>query len=199
MFIDQAKIYVKGGDGGKGCNSFYRDKYTRFAIRNGGDGGMGSDIIIRADRNLCTLLDFKYNRHFYGAHGGHGSSNNKKGKNADDIIIRVPMGTTIKDVKTGCVLRDLDQDQQDFIVSERAILPEEVVIEIARFEEAVDHTRTEIQDIKEKIASQVGTKDAQIFDAHLLVLEDSMLIDEVKKRIKAEKLSAEFVFSQVLP
>ncbi len=89
-------------------------------------------------------------------------------------------------------------DQQDFIVSERAILPEEVAIEIARFEEAVDHTRVEIQNIKEKIATQAGMKDAQIFDAHLLVLEDCMLIDEVKKRIKAEKLSAEFVFSQVL-
>lgn len=89
-------------------------------------------------------------------------------------------------------------DQQDFIVSEREILPEEVVIEIARFEEAVDHTRTEIQDIKDKIAKQVGSKDAQIFDAHLLVLEDCMLIDEVKKRIKSEKFSAEFVFSQVL-
>ncbi|MBF0122687.1 MAG: phosphoenolpyruvate--protein phosphotransferase [Candidatus Omnitrophica bacterium] len=89
-------------------------------------------------------------------------------------------------------------DQQDFIVSERAILPEEVAIEIARFEEAVDHTRVEIQNIKDKIASQVGMKDAQIFDAHLLVLEDCMLIDEVKKRIKSEQVSAEFVFSQVL-
>jgi GTP-binding protein len=116
VFIDQAKIYVKGGDGGKGCNSFYRDKYTRFGIPNGGDGGKGSDIIIRADRNLYTLLDFKYNRHFYGQHGGHGSSNNKKGRNASDIIIRVPLGTTVRDVKTGCILRDLDKDQQDFIV-----------------------------------------------------------------------------------
>lgn len=89
-------------------------------------------------------------------------------------------------------------DQQDFIVSERFILAEEVASEIARFEEAVDCTRREIEEIKEKIASQVGTKDAQIFDAHLLVLEDSMLIDEVKKSIKAEKCSAESVFSRVL-
>lgn len=117
MFIDQAKIYVKGGDGGKGCNSLYRDKYKRLGTPDGGDGGEGSDIIIKADRNLSTLLDFKYNRHFYGSHGGHGSSNNKKGKNAPDIIIRVPVGTTVRDINSGCMLRDLDKDQLDFIVA----------------------------------------------------------------------------------
>src|SRR4030042_1329021 len=107
MFIDSAKIYVRSGDGGKGCLSFYRDKYTRHGIPNGGDGGRGADIIVKADRNLHTLLDFQYNRHFYGSHGGHGSSKNKKGKDAQAVIIRVPCGTTIKDVKTGCALRDL--------------------------------------------------------------------------------------------
>ncbi|MBF0569504.1 MAG: phosphoenolpyruvate--protein phosphotransferase [Candidatus Omnitrophica bacterium] len=89
-------------------------------------------------------------------------------------------------------------DQQDFIVPDRGMLEEEVPIEIARFEEAVIHTKTEIRDIKEKIELQVGSKDAQIFDAHLLVLEDSMLIDEVKKKIKSDKLCAESTFSKVL-
>lgn len=117
MFIDSVKIYVRGGDGGKGCQSFYRDKYTRVGIPDGGDGGNGSDIVIKADRNLYTLLDFKYNRHFYGLNGGHGSSKNKKGKDAPDIIIRVPVGTTIKDIKTDCILRDLDKDQEQVIVA----------------------------------------------------------------------------------
>ncbi len=117
MFIDSAKIYVKGGNGGKGCQSFYRDKYQRFGIPDGGDGGRGADIIIRADRNLHTLLDFQYNRHFYGAHGGHGSGNSKKGKEAPFIVIRVPMGTVVKDIKTDCLLRDLDKDQDEFIVA----------------------------------------------------------------------------------
>lgn len=89
-------------------------------------------------------------------------------------------------------------DQQDFIVPERAILDEEVSIEIARFEEAIVHTKSEIQSIKDKIAREVGGQASQIFDAHLLVLEDCMLIEEVKKRIVQEKFSAEHVFSQVL-
>ncbi len=118
MFIDNAKISVRGGSGGKGCQSFYSDRYTRGKkIPNGGPGGRGADIIVRANRNLRTLLDFSYNRHFYGSHGGHGSSNNKKGRGAQDIIIQVPVGTTIKDANTNCTLRDLDKDGQEVVVA----------------------------------------------------------------------------------
>jgi len=117
MFIDSAKIYVRGGRGGKGCSSLYRDKYTRRGIPDGGRGGKGADIIIKADRNLHTLLDFQYNRHFFGLKGGNGSSKNKKGKNAPSVIIRVPCGTVIKDAKTDCVLRDLDKDQEEVIAA----------------------------------------------------------------------------------
>ena len=117
MFIDSVKIYVRSGDGGKGCRSFYRDKYTRRGIPDGGDGGRGADIIVRADRNLFTLLDYQYNRHFYGKHGEHGSGKTKKGSNAEPIIIRVPCGTIIKDAKTGYVLRDLALDEEEVIVA----------------------------------------------------------------------------------
>jgi GTP-binding protein len=117
VFIDQAKIYVKAGSGGRGCNSFYRDKYRRVGIPDGGDGGKGADIIVRADRNLHTLLDFKYNRHFVGTNGGHGSGKNKKGKDAPSLIIRVPCGTVIRDLKTDCLLRDLDLDQEQVVVA----------------------------------------------------------------------------------
>ncbi len=117
MFIDQAKIYVKGGNGGNGCRSFYRDKYTRQGKPDGGDGGRGADIIVRADRNLYTLLDFRYNRHFYGKHGEHGSGNNKKGKGTPAIIIHVPLGTQIKDTRTGCVLRELTKDEEQVIAA----------------------------------------------------------------------------------
>ncbi len=116
MFIDQAKIYVKGGTGGKGCSSLYRDKYTRRGVPDGGNGGKGSDIIIRADRNLHTLLDFQYNRHFFGLKGGNGSSKNKKGKGSPTVVIRVPCGTVVKDAKTECALRDLDKDQEEVII-----------------------------------------------------------------------------------
>lgn len=117
MFIDTVKIYVRAGNGGKGCQSFYRDKYTRRGIPDGGDGGKGADIIIRADRNLRTLLDFKYNQHFYGKKGQDGSGKKKKGKDAPNIIIRVPPGTIIKEIKTNCILRDLDKDQEEVIVA----------------------------------------------------------------------------------
>lgn len=117
MFIDTVKIYVRAGNGGKGCHSFYRDKYTRRGIPDGGDGGKGADIVIRADRNLRTLLDFQYNQHFYGKKGQDGSGKNKKGKDAPNIIIRVPPGTIIKEIKTNCILRDLDKDQEEVIVA----------------------------------------------------------------------------------
>jgi GTP-binding protein len=117
MFIDKAKIYVRAGSGGKGCESYYRDKYTRYGIRNGGDGGRGADIIIRAEAHLYTLLDFRYNRHFKGEDGGHGLSQQKKGKDALAVIIRVPCGTTVKDAATGCILRDLEHDQDEVIAA----------------------------------------------------------------------------------
>jgi GTP-binding protein len=117
VFIDRAVIYVKSGQGGKGCASFYRDKLNRTGFPDGGDGGKGADIIIRADRNLYTLLDFKYNRHFFGSHGSHGSGKKKSGKSAMDVIIRVPVGTVVKDVKNNCTLCDLSDDRQQVTVA----------------------------------------------------------------------------------
>jgi len=117
VFIDGAKINIRAGSGGKGCQSLHRDKYQRQGIPDGGDGGKGADIIIRADRNLLTLLDFQHHRHFFGAHGAHGSSNHKKGRGAEDIIIRVPLGTTIKDFATNSALRDLNLDGDQVIVA----------------------------------------------------------------------------------
>ena len=117
VFIDQAKIYVKAGKGGKGCQSFYRDKYQRWETPNGGDGGRGSDIIIKADRNLHTLIDFQYKRHFFASAGGAGLGKNKKGKNAAPLFIRVPPGTIIKDRKINCVLCELEKDQEEAVVA----------------------------------------------------------------------------------
>ena len=117
MFIDSAKIELRAGSGGKGCKSLYRDKYQRQGKADGGDGGKGADIIFRADHNLLTLLDFQHHRHFFGVHGGHGSSNHKKGRTAEDVIVRVPVGTIIQDAATGMVLRDLNEDGQEVTVA----------------------------------------------------------------------------------
>ena len=117
MFIDNVKIFVKAGNGGKGCRSFYRDKYTRHGIPDGGDGGKGADIVIRADRHLRTLLDLRYHREFRGSHGAHGSGNKRKGKNAPAVVIRVPVGTVIKDAVTASLLRDLDKVDEEVVVA----------------------------------------------------------------------------------
>lgn len=117
MFIDTVKIYVRSGDGGDGCRSFYRDKYTRQGIPNGGDGGKGADIIIRADKNLYTLYDFQFNRHFRGKDGQNGSGKDQKGKDAREIIIKVPCGTVVKDIQADCILRDLKDDGDQVIAA----------------------------------------------------------------------------------
>jgi GTP-binding protein len=110
MFVDQAKIKVKAGDGGDGCTSFYHDKFTRRGIPDGGDGGKGGDVIIRANKNLFTLYDFQFRRHFKAEDGKNGSGKGKKGADGKDLIISVPLGVTVKDLKTDCVLRSLDSE-----------------------------------------------------------------------------------------
>ncbi len=117
MFVDSVKIYVKAGDGGKGCSSLYQDMFNMRGFPDGGDGGWGADIIIRADRNLHTLLDLQYKKHFVGKHGGHGSSKKQKGRDAAPIIIRVPCGTVIKDAGLDCVLGTLEKDQEELTVA----------------------------------------------------------------------------------
>ncbi|MCX5711954.1 MAG: GTPase ObgE [Candidatus Omnitrophica bacterium] len=116
MFIDSTKIHIRAGRGGRGCSSFYRDKYTREGVPDGGAGGKGADVIIRADRNLYSLLDFKYNRDFRAQDGAHGSGNKKKGKDGVVMVIRVPLGTTVKDLSTDCILRDLNKDKEEFVI-----------------------------------------------------------------------------------
>jgi len=118
MFIDTAKIYLKAGDGGDGCNSFYRDRSIRLGRPDGGEGGDGGDVILLADKNVHTLLDFKYNRHFIAESGRNGSSNNKTGKNGKDRIVRIPLGTMVYDEKTGDLLRDLINEADSVRVCE---------------------------------------------------------------------------------
>lgn len=117
MFIDIARIKLKAGRGGKGCASFYHDRFQRHPSRNGGNGGKGADIILQADSNIHTLLDFRYRQHFNAPDGGHGSSNNKHGPGGRDLIIKVPAGTIVRDVHNGLVIRDLKHDKERFIVA----------------------------------------------------------------------------------
>src|SRR5690625_5180986 len=100
MFIDQANVYVKGGDGGNGMIAFRREKYVPKGGAAGGDGGKGGDVIFRVDEGLNTLLHFRYNRHFKAGHGENGMSKGKHGKNADPFIVEVPPGTVVYDDDT---------------------------------------------------------------------------------------------------
>lgn len=117
MFIDRARIFVKAGDGGNGMSSFRREKYVPNGGPNGGDGGKGADIILKADRNINTLVDFRYKRQFKAPAGEGGQSSNKYGRGADNMIIPVPLGTTVKDEESGKVMADLIEDGQTYVVA----------------------------------------------------------------------------------
>lgn len=111
MFVDSAKIYIKAGDGGDGCVSFHREKYVAAGGPDGGDGGKGGDIVFKADDNLSNLIDFRYKRKFVAERGKDGCAKNCTGRNAPDLVIKVPRGTVIKEAETGRILADISGDE----------------------------------------------------------------------------------------
>ena len=117
MFVDEVIIDVTAGHGGDGCMAFRREKYIAMGGPFGGNGGKGGDIIFKADEGLRTLIDLRYQRHIKGNPGTNGSGKNKNGASAEDTIIKVPVGTTIKDEETGVVIGDLTKHGQEIIVS----------------------------------------------------------------------------------
>ena len=117
MFVDYAEIGAKAGDGGKGCVSFRREKYVPKGGPNGGDGGDGGDVIIAVDSNLTTLLDFKYKRFYKAENGEAGKGKDQHGKNGKDVVIKVPPGTMIGDLKTGEIITDLVSEDQSVVVA----------------------------------------------------------------------------------
>jgi GTP-binding protein len=107
-FLDQAKIYLKSGDGGDGVTAFRREKFVAFGGPDGGDGGKGGDIVFEAVENLNTLIDFRYTQHFRARKGGNGSGADRTGAGADTLLIKVPVGTQIMDDDRETILADLD-------------------------------------------------------------------------------------------
>ncbi len=116
MFVDYAKIFVKSGDGGRGIVSFRREKFAPKGGPDGGDGGKGGDVIIKASKDENTLRLFRFKRRFLAANGQSGASNNKTGKSGDDIVVKVPVGSIIKD-ENGETVADLNQDGQSVVVA----------------------------------------------------------------------------------
>lgn len=117
MFIDRARIFVQSGKGGDGMSSFRHEKFVPKGGPNGGDGGQGGNVVLVADRNVNTLVDFRFRRLFKAKPGGKGEGSNKYGRNAEDLVITVPLGTIVKDEETGQVMADLSRDGQRAIVA----------------------------------------------------------------------------------
>ncbi len=115
MFIDSAKIKVKAGDGGNGAVSFRREKYVAAGGPDGGDGGRGGNIVFQVDDNLSTLIDFRYKRKYAAARGGDGRGSRCSGKSAEDLVIRVPRGTVLRDAQTGRLVADLSGDEPQIV------------------------------------------------------------------------------------
>ncbi len=107
MFIDTAKIKIKAGDGGDGAVSFHREKYIAAGGPDGGDGGRGGDVLFVADSNISTLADFRYKKKYCAKKGENGMSGRRRGKNAEDLVIRVPVGTVVKETGTGRIMGDV--------------------------------------------------------------------------------------------
>ncbi|MED4213671.1 GTPase ObgE, partial [Priestia megaterium] len=117
MFVDQVKIYVKGGDGGNGMVAYRREKYVPKGGPAGGDGGKGADVVFVVEEGLRTLMDFRYQRHFKADRGQHGMSKGQHGRKSEDLIVKVPPGTIVKDEKTGQILADLVTHGQTAVIA----------------------------------------------------------------------------------
>jgi len=116
-FLDQVKIYVKAGDGGKGSASFRREKFIEFGGPNGGDGGKGGSIKLVCEKNLNTLIDFRYQQHLNAERGGDGKGQNKTGKSGSDLILKIPIGTQVLEEDNKTLIFDCTKEDQSFVVA----------------------------------------------------------------------------------
>jgi GTP-binding protein len=117
QFLDQAKVYVRSGDGGNGCVSFRREKFVEFGGPDGGDGGKGGDVIVECVANLNTLLDYRYQQHFKAKKGGHGKGQNRSGAKGADVVLKVPPGTQILDEDNETLIADLTKPGERMVLA----------------------------------------------------------------------------------
>jgi GTP-binding protein len=117
MFIDSAKIFVRSGKGGDGIIHWRREKFIPKGGPDGGNGGVGGDVIIRADKQINTLLDFRYNKKFIAKPGNVGEGSNKEGRSAEPIIVKVPVGTLIRNADTGEIVADITEEGQELVIA----------------------------------------------------------------------------------
>ncbi len=116
-FLDQVKIYIKAGDGGNGSPSFRREKFIEFGGPDGGDGGKGGSIILKSERNLNTLIDYRYQQHHKAERGGDGSGKNRTGKGGNNLILKVPIGTQVFEEDNKTLIYDFKNEKEEFVVA----------------------------------------------------------------------------------
>ena len=116
-FLDQVKIFVKAGDGGSGSPSFRREKFIEFGGPDGGDGGKGGSVTLKSERNLNTLIDFRYQQHFKAERGKDGSGKNKTGRSGENLYLKVPLGTQVFEEDNKTLIYDFKQDDEEFVVA----------------------------------------------------------------------------------
>ena len=116
-FLDQVKIFVKAGDGGSGSPSFRREKFIEFGGPDGGDGGKGGSITLKSERNLNTLIDFRYQQHFKAEKGKDGSGKNKTGRSGENLYLKVPLGTQVFEEDNKTLIYDFKKEDEDFVVA----------------------------------------------------------------------------------
>ena len=116
-FLDQVKIYIKAGDGGSGSPSFRREKFIEFGGPDGGDGGKGGSIILKSERNLNTLIDFRYQQHFKAQKGESGKGKNQTGKGGSNLYLKVPVGTQVFEEDNKTLIYDFKNENEQFVVA----------------------------------------------------------------------------------
>ena len=116
-FLDQVKIYIKAGNGGSGSPSFRREKFIEFGGPDGGDGGKGGSVILKSERNLNTLIDYRYQQHFKAEIGGEGKGKNQTGKSGDDLFLKVPVGTQVLEEDNKTLIYDFKKENEEFVVA----------------------------------------------------------------------------------
>ena len=116
-FLDQVKIFVKAGDGGSGSPSFRREKFIEFGGPDGGDGGKGGSVTLKSERNLNTLIDFRYQQHFKAERGKDGSGKNKTGRSGENLYLKIPLGTQVFEEDNKTLIYDFKQDDEEFVVA----------------------------------------------------------------------------------
>ena len=116
-FLDQVKIYIKAGDGGNGSPSFRREKFIEFGGPDGGDGGKGGSIILKSERNLNTLIDYRYQQHHKAERGGDGAGKNRTGRGGDNLILKVPIGTQVFEEDNKTLIYDFKNEKEEFVAA----------------------------------------------------------------------------------